>query len=59
VQCTGLVGANEKRVPLDDPVDSVIRVVFGGSGPDPPLDTSCRAARQRSKSAAKEEAHRS
>jgi hypothetical protein len=33
VQCTGLVGTNEKRVPLDNPVDSVIRVVFGGSGP--------------------------
>ena len=31
VQCTGLVGANEKRVPLDNPVDSVIRVVFGGN----------------------------
>ena len=33
MQCTGLISANEKRVPLDNPVDSVIRVVFGGSSP--------------------------
>src|SRR6266849_299331 len=31
VQRAGLVGANEKRVPLDDPVDPVICVVFSRS----------------------------
>src|SRR5262245_7090639 len=33
VQRTGLARANHKRVPLDDPVDSVICVVFGRGGP--------------------------
>lgn len=33
VQRTGLVGANQTRIPLDDPIDPVICVVFGRSGP--------------------------
>ena len=33
VQRTGLARANQKRISLDDPVDSVIRVVFGRGGP--------------------------
>ena len=32
VERAGLVGANEKHVPLDDPVDSVVCVVFSRSG---------------------------
>jgi hypothetical protein len=32
VQRAGLAGANAQRVPLDDPVDSVIRVVFSRRG---------------------------
>ena len=34
VQRAGLVGANKKRVPVDDPVDSMICVVVSRSGPD-------------------------